>query len=31
MNGLLATRQLLRARPEIAVLMLSMHSEDMGY
>ena len=29
MNGLLATRQILRARPEIAVLMLSMHSEDM--
>jgi len=28
MNGLLATRQILRARPEIAVLMLSMHSED---
>jgi DNA-binding NarL/FixJ family response regulator len=29
MNGLLATRQILRARPETAVLMLSMHSEDM--
>jgi DNA-binding NarL/FixJ family response regulator len=28
MNGLLPTRQILRARPEIAVLMLSMHSED---
>jgi DNA-binding NarL/FixJ family response regulator len=28
MNGLLATRQMLRARPETAVLMLSMHSED---
>jgi DNA-binding NarL/FixJ family response regulator len=27
-NGLLATKQILRARPEIAVLMLSMHSED---
>jgi DNA-binding NarL/FixJ family response regulator len=30
MNGLLATRRILRARPEIAVLMLSMHSEEMG-
>ena len=29
MNGLLATRRILRARPEIAVLMLSMHSEEM--
>src|SRR5208282_3492216 len=29
MNGLLATRQILRARPEIAVLMLSMHSEEI--
>jgi DNA-binding NarL/FixJ family response regulator len=28
MNGLLATRQILQARPEIAILMLSMHSED---
>ena len=30
MNGLLATRQILWAHPEIAVLMLSMHSEEMG-
>jgi DNA-binding NarL/FixJ family response regulator len=29
MNGLLATRQILRARPETAVVMLSMHSEEM--
>jgi DNA-binding NarL/FixJ family response regulator len=29
MNGLLATKQILREYPEIAVLMLSMHSEDM--
>ena len=29
MNGLLATRQILRAHPEIAVLILSMHSEEM--
>ena len=29
MNGLLATRRILRACPEIAVLMLSMHSEEM--
>jgi DNA-binding NarL/FixJ family response regulator len=29
MNGLLATKQILREHPEIAVLMLSMHSEDM--
>jgi len=28
-NGFLATRQILRVRPEIAVLMLSMHSEEM--
>jgi DNA-binding NarL/FixJ family response regulator len=28
-NGLLATRQILRACPEIAVLMLSMHSEEV--
>jgi len=28
-NGLLATKQILREHPEIAVLMLSMHSEDM--
>jgi len=29
MNGLLATKQILRTHPEVAVLMLSMHSEDM--
>jgi len=29
MNGLLATRQILWAHPEIAVLILSMHSEEM--
>jgi DNA-binding NarL/FixJ family response regulator len=29
MNGLLATRRILRAHPETAVLMLSMHSEEM--
>ncbi|HTQ61729.1 MAG TPA: response regulator transcription factor [Candidatus Solibacter sp.] len=28
MNGLEATRKILEARPEAAVLMLSMHSED---
>ncbi|MGH9676239.1 MAG: response regulator [Candidatus Acidiferrum sp.] len=28
MNGLTATRKILEARPEAAVLMLSMHSED---
>ena len=28
MNGLAATRKILEARPEAAVLMLSMHSED---
>jgi DNA-binding NarL/FixJ family response regulator len=28
MNGLLATRQILQAQPEIAILILSMHSED---
>ena len=27
MNGAMATRQILRAAPETAVLMLSMHSE----
>ena len=30
MNGAMATRQILRAAPETAVLMLSMHSE-MSY
>jgi DNA-binding NarL/FixJ family response regulator len=29
MNGLLATKRILKARPEIAILMLSMHSEDI--
>ena len=29
MNGLLATRQILRERPEIVIIMLSMHSEEM--
>jgi DNA-binding NarL/FixJ family response regulator len=28
MNGLEATRQILKSRPEAAILMLSMHSED---
>jgi DNA-binding NarL/FixJ family response regulator len=28
MNGLVATRRILEASPEIAILMLSMHSED---
>jgi DNA-binding NarL/FixJ family response regulator len=28
-NGLLATRRIRRARPEIAVVMLSMHSEEV--
>ena len=28
MNGLEATRRILEARPEAAILMLSMHSED---
>ncbi len=28
MSGLVATRQILKASPEIAVLMLSMHSEE---
>jgi DNA-binding NarL/FixJ family response regulator len=28
MNGLEATRKILEARPEVAILMLSMHSED---
>jgi DNA-binding NarL/FixJ family response regulator len=29
MNGLQATRQILQTRPETAILMLSMHSEDI--
>lgn len=29
MNGLLATRRILQARPESAIMMLSMHSEDI--
>jgi DNA-binding NarL/FixJ family response regulator len=29
MNGLLAAKRILQARPEIAILMLSMHSEEI--
>jgi DNA-binding NarL/FixJ family response regulator len=29
MNGLLATREILRVRPHLPVLILSMHSEDV--